>query len=75
MAARYNAHDWIVDALSATLSIHCMPSDMQEIIKDPSANMNIDFNKVLKEVREVIKVNGEMNQLGTCLPSSASDLI
>ena len=64
MSDEYDAYAWILDALTTTDSIGCMPPDMIEIVKDSTKRMTVDFNELLNEMRRQITEQNKTGDLG-----------
>lgn len=64
MSDKYDAYAWILDALTTTETIGCMPPDMIEIIKDSTKCLNVDFNELLNDMRRQITEQNKTGELG-----------
>jgi hypothetical protein len=64
MSEKYDAEDWLLDALTNDATLEVMPPDMVAIMKDPTRCMEVDFNTLLNKARDKIRRANNFNILG-----------
>jgi hypothetical protein len=64
MSEKYDAEDWLLDALTNYTALEVMPPDMVAIMKDPTRRMEVDFNALLNKARDEIRRANKFNILG-----------